>query len=299
MILNKLTIGDKEIFDKYLKLEPHNLSTYAFANIYIWNKLFDIRWAVIRKSLCVFFKDSIGSFLYLPPLAVKCDPRVVEKVFEVLLKLNLNSGFAHIENIEARDLRFYRGLGFDCTLKSHDYLCLRTELESLKGNRFKSKRASCNYFKKSFKYSCQPIFLKDRRECLELYSLWADQRKEGNPDTLYRGLLEDSRIALKEALVHYAALGFRGILIRVEDKVKAFTFGFEINKDSFCILYEIADLRFKGLAQFVFSCFCKELKGYRYINIMDDSSLENLKKVKLSYRPKSLIPAYIARKNND
>ena len=27
MILNKLTIGDKEIFDKYLKLEPHNLST--------------------------------------------------------------------------------------------------------------------------------------------------------------------------------------------------------------------------------------------------------------------------------
>ncbi|MDD4981353.1 MAG: phosphatidylglycerol lysyltransferase domain-containing protein [Candidatus Omnitrophica bacterium] len=298
MILNKLSIGDKKIFDKYLRLKPHGLSAYAFANIYIWNKFFDIRWVIIRKSLCVFFKDKIGAFLYLSPLAVECDPRVVKKVFEVLIKLNLNPGFAHIENIEAKDLRFYRGLGFDCSLKSHDYLCLRTELESLQGNRFKSKRASCNYFKKNFKYSYRAISLKDRRECLELYSLWAGQRKKGNLDHFYQALIEDSRIALEEALDHYSDLGFKGVLVMVEDKVKAFTFGFEINKESFCILYEITDLTYKGLAQFIFSCFCGELKGYRYINIMDDSCLENLKKVKLSYHPEYLIPAYIARKNN-
>jgi hypothetical protein len=30
---------------------------------------------------------------------------------------------------------------------------------------------------------------------------------------------------------------------------------------------------------------------------MDDSGLENLKKVKLAYKPVQLIPAYIAKKN--
>ena len=42
-----------------------------------------------------------------------------------------------------------------------------------------------------------------------------------------------------------------------------------------------------------------ELKGYKFINIMDDSGLENLKKVKLSYQPLKLIPAYIAKRKNE
>jgi hypothetical protein len=63
---------------------------------------------------------------------------------------------------------------------------------------------------------------------------------------------------------------------------------YEINKDTFCILYEITDLSVKGLAQFIFKEFATELTGYKYINIMDDSGLENLKKVKLSYQPEKL-----------
>jgi hypothetical protein len=61
-------------------------------------------------------------------------------------------------------------------------------------------------------------------------------------------------------------------------------------------LYEITDLSIKGLAQFIFRAFAEELKNYRYLNIMDDSGLANLKKVKLSYHPERLVPAYIARR---
>jgi len=67
--LNKLFLRDKKIFDRYLNLGRHELSVYSFADIYIWNKIFDIRWAVIEKNLCVFFQDNIGAFLYLTPLA--------------------------------------------------------------------------------------------------------------------------------------------------------------------------------------------------------------------------------------
>lgn len=299
MNLNKLSLQDKGVLDKYLSLKHHELSVYSFANIYIWKKFFEIRWVIIEDSLCVFFQDKIGTFLYLSPLARGNNSEVVFRVFEVLEKLNKNSEFAHLENIEEEDAGFYRKFGFDCIQKSQDYILGRQELAGLKGNKFKSKRASCNYFIKNFDFTFMKLFPKDREECLELYSLWAKERKSVDGDLIYQGMLEDSRISLKEALDNYSKLGFKGIKIQIGKAMKAFTFGFELNKETFCILYEITDLSVKGLAQFIFSKFASELGSYKYINIMDDSGLDNLKKVKLSYHPKRLVPAYIVRRKHE
>jgi len=111
-------------------------------------------------------------------------------------------------------------------------------------------------------------------------------------------MLEDSGICLKILLDNYPDLDFMGRLVKVDGRIRAFSFGFKISLDTFCILYEIADLSMKGLAQFIFQRFCLELKDYKYINIMDDSGLENLKHVKLSYRPIKLIPAYIVKRKD-
>jgi len=297
MLLNKISIRDKRVFDKYLQLEKHQLCAYSFANIYIWRKLFSINWTIINESLCVFFKDKIGVFLYLPPLCKKNNPETIHHIFKTLVKLNKNPGFAHIENVEEKDLPFYRALGYECSLKSYDYIFTRQGLGDLKGNKFKSKRAGRNYFTKNYEYTFQPILLKDRKACLRLYSLWASQRKASCQDHLYCGMLNDSGIVLREAFNQYARLGFKGNLVKVKDKIRAFTFGFKLNEDTFCILYEITDLAFKGLAQFVFAEFCRQLKPYNQINIMDDSGLENLKRVKLSYHPQALLPSYSVRRN--
>ena len=40
------------------------------------------------------------------------------------------------------------------------------------------------------------------------------------------------------------------------------------------------------------------MEQYEYVNIMDDSGLENLKAVKESYHPLRLVPAYIADREN-
>ncbi len=299
MILNKLSLRDKSKFDEYLNLNNHELAVYSFANIYIWRKFFDIRWIIIKGSLCVFFQDKIGAFLYLAPLAKSNNPEVVSCVFEILDKLNKNPEFAHLENIEGQDLNFYRKLGFECNLKAHDYILSQEELSELKGNKFKSKRAGYNYFVKHFDCTPSKLLPGDRKECLKLYALWAKERKLSNADVIYQGMLEDSRISLTEALANYSQLNFQGIKVKVGKVMKAFTFGFALNKDTFCILYEITDLTLKGLAQFVFSKFAQELKDYKYINIMDDSGLENLRQVKLSYHPKRLVPAYLVRRKRE
>lgn len=293
MKLHALTLKDKKVFDEFLSREEHELSVYAFENIYIWRGLFQIHWGIIEGCLCVFFKDDFGAFLYLKPLGENKSNGLIEKVFQVMDKANKNKEVSRIENIEAKDTPFFESAGYNCVPKSHDYICLRKGLVSLSGNKFKSQRASFNFFTKNYDFEYLPLELQYKNQLLKLYDYWMISRKGANTDRIYQGMMDDSRNSLNNALKHYTQLRFKGGLVRVNKEIKAFTFGFQLNKETFCILYEITDLSIKGLAQFIFKRFCSELKDYKYINIMDDSGLENLKKVKLSYHPIKLTPAYI------
>jgi len=123
------------------------------------------------------------------------------------------------------------------------------------------------------------------------------QRASNNSDRLYQGMMQDSLKSFRVLLDNFTKLNYVGRVVLVAKELRAFTFGYRINKDNFCILYEITDLTVKGLAQFIFREFCSELKDYAYINIMDDSGLESLKKVKMSYHPARLVPAYIAKRS--
>jgi hypothetical protein len=109
-------------------------------------------------------------------------------------------------------------------------------------------------------------------------------------DTLFNALLGDSYHANKTAMAD--GHGLTGRVVLVDGSLKAYTFGYRLNNDVFCILFEVADLKIKGLAQFIFREFSRELSSYRYINIMDASGLDNLKKVKLSYHPCKTVPSF-------
>ncbi len=297
MKLNKLTLRDRKLFNQYLSLNARELAAFSFANIYIWRSLFDIQWALISGSLCVFFRDKIGCFMYLPPLAKERNSQVIEQAFEIMDSINKNKDISRIENIPEQDCRYYRALGYLAQDKYPDYLCLRQSLALLKGNKFKSQRASYNYFIKHYDFDSRKLLGTDKTACLTLFSLWVKERKGKSSVDIYRGMLEDNRKVIKEALANYKQLGLEGWAVRVNQQLKGFTFGYRLSDDTFCVLYEITDLAVKGLAQFISRKFCAELKSYKYINIMDDSGLENLRKVKLSYKPSRLVPAYIVTRN--
>jgi hypothetical protein len=258
-----------------------------------------VSWKIIEGALCVFFQDKIGAFLYLSPLTKEISPCLIQEVFRDLDSLNKNKEFSRIENVEEQNIDFYRRLGFACQKKSQDYLGLRDDLAALKGNKFKSKRAASNYFVKHNNFSCRRLSPGDKNGCLKLYRQWSSQRKLKNQEAMYQWMLDDSGKCLEAALADYRRLDFYGIAIKINREIKAFTFGYELNPDTFCILYEVADLSFKGLAQYIFSRFCRELNNYRNINVMDDSGLENLRSVKLSYHPDKLAPAYVVLRKND
>lgn len=298
MKLNKLFLKDRKVFDRHLAFSTHELAAYAFANIYIWKALYDIEWVVIAGSLCIFFRDQLGCFMYLAPLAKQPQPEVLRQAFMIMDKLNKNKDICRIENIPQKDLAYYHSLGYRCIEKYPDYLCLRNDLAFFKGNKFKSQRAAYNYFIKHNNFDASVLKLADQPDCLNLFSFWIKERKAKCKDAVYCGMLEDNRQVIQEAFANYKLLGLEGIVVRVDKKIKAFSFGYRLNNNIFCILYEITDLTIKGLASFIFRQFSQNLKGYQYINIMDDSGIENLRKTKLAYKPIRLIPAYIVTRDD-
>ncbi|MDP2927260.1 MAG: phosphatidylglycerol lysyltransferase domain-containing protein [Candidatus Omnitrophota bacterium] len=298
MKLNKLSLKDRKLFNRYLTFSSHELAAFSFANIYIWRTLYAIDWVVIQKSLCIFFRDQVGCFMYLPPLAVAPQSGIIRQAFVIMDKINKNKDISRIENIQQEDLDYYRSLGYLVREKYPDYLCLRSDLALLRGNKFKSQRAAYNYFIKHYDYDSHRFGLAEEADCLNLFDSWIKERKAQCNDDVYCGMLEDNRKVIKDALVNYKQLNLEGIVVRVNKEIKAFSFGYQLNSNIFCILYEITDLAIKGLAQFIFRQFSQELKDYKYINIMDDSGLENLRKTKLAYKPARLIPAYIVTRDD-
>jgi uncharacterized protein len=294
----KLTLADRGVFREFLALRPHELSVYSFANIYIWQGIFDISWNICDSNLCVFFEDRVGRFLYLAPLGEKISLKALESSFELMDARNKNSSVSRVENVEAAAVGVLEKLGYRLRDKPGEYLCSRKSLSELKGDGYKSKRAVINFFIKHYSARFREYLAADRQACLELYRFWSRERSSASSDPVYRGMLEDNFTCLEKVLADFRDLDLTARVIEMEGGIKAFTAGFKINPGTFCILYEFADRSIKGLSQFIFRRFCQELEGYKYINIMDDSGLKNLKSVKESYRPLKLIPAFIADRKN-
>lgn len=293
MELKSLALGDKAVFDRYLRGRRYELAQYSFPNIYCWKKLFAIRWGILKGALCVFFRDATGCFLYLPPLGVPPDPDVIEPCFGIMDAANKNRRISRIENAEEADLNDFAALGYPYALKSHDFIYSRPALAALRGDPLKAKRAAVNRFVRENRFQCGPYLPAHKEECLALYREWMRGRGEATPDPVYRGMLSDSLNSLEVILDDFSSLDMTGLVVRVEGRMRAFTLGCRMNEDTFCVLFETADLGIKGLSQFIFREFCARCGEFRFVNAMDDSGLDNLKRVKMSYRPRKLAAAYI------
>ncbi|MCU0666332.1 MAG: phosphatidylglycerol lysyltransferase domain-containing protein [Candidatus Omnitrophica bacterium] len=298
MKLRKLSLKSREIFQAHLRNYKCNLAAYSFENIYIWKCLFDIRWAIIENNLCIFFKDSFGTFLYLPPLGKKPEALLTGGLFAFLDSLNRNSEVSRIENVREEEANFYKALGYDVSPKPGDFIYVRQALADLRGNKYKSKRSSLNFFIKNYPARVFAYKAQHAKECLKLYKNWATARAKETTDTFYIGMMDDSYKALEVLLKSQKGLRYQGIVVEIGGKICAFSLGYELNGQCFCILYEVADLSYKGIAQFIFQEFCRRLEDYKYINAMDDSGLDSLRRIKLSYRPAEIIPAYIVKQKN-
>lgn len=299
--LKPFRIKDKPLIDKILLHQNTVLSAYTVASHYIWKDLFRFFWTIIDGYLCLFAQYENCIYMPIPPVPAQKNrsenskdfQEVISTVFSIMNHFNKNKTISRIENIDGSRKGLFTSAGYEIKAGETEYLYLREDMVNLKGNPYKSKRAMYNYFIKHYPFCYEPFQKGYVDECLKLYEAWKEKRRDKIKDPYYSGLLEDSTYAHRRAIKHFSSLGLSGKVVRINEKVEGYISGFG-KGDVFYILLEITNPDIKGLSQFIFREFCKGMDGYTFINTLGDSGLENLRRVKLSFRPHKLIPSCIA-----
>ena len=298
MQLQPLTLSDKPLFDAYTHRTCTCLAHYAFAPIYVWREHFQFYWTLLSDYLCIFAKQADDYFMPIPPIPSEVGNRdylkVVSSASQFMLDASRNPHIVRIENVPQEMISCFEKNGFCASLKETEYLYETATLAELRGDRYKQQRHAYNVFVAAHPSArLRPYRPADQAECLALYDRWRETRSQKYDNPIYNAMLDDSRSAHQIGISSAAALGLIGRIVRIDGKIKGYTFGYPLNANTFCVLFEIADLSTKGLAQFIYREFCRELMDvYKWINAMDDSGLENLKRVKRSYYPCQLLPSY-------
>ncbi len=296
--------SSRALVEDYLKAFGFCLSPFSFVNIFAWSDFFDFKVEVIDSCLCVFASDSIGTFLYFPPFDMqgRIFYKSINGCFAIMDKVNSNRGVSRIENVPVYFLDVFQKDKFSIYMKGYEYCYYKEEIISLTGNRYKSKRSDYNYFVKNNCYHYCPFVPAMLDDCMLVYQKWRADRKKKYSDDIYQNMLEENLKLHYRLLSFYDELNLIGSVVLVDNVVRAYTLGYELTEDVFCVFIEVTDLSYKGLSTFIFRHFCADdrLSKYRFINTMDDGGFNGLRQSKMSFSPSIMFPLYtVSRKDNE
>jgi hypothetical protein len=167
-----------------------------------------------------------------------------------------------------------------------DYIYLREDLATLKGKKFQPKRNHINKFKKRYEYTYMPIHQDIIPQCMEVERIWCKANFNEND----RENLTNEHRSMTFAMNHFNELGISGGAIVADGKIIAFTYGSPINKNTFGIHVEKADIHYEGIFSVINREFASRIPTqYLYINREEDLGIPGLRQSKLSYHPVILL----------
>ena len=294
--LRPFTLEDRSWFEARLSTHPvpgDQLAAYSFPYHVIWRDLFTYEWIELEGHVCLVAGNAEGCFLALPPIGPDPCGLAMSRAFAFLSERNKVKALTRIENVPESLAGCCRDLDYRVTPRGPDYLYRRDDLVGLHGDRFKSQRVAYNHCVKESRPAFRVYRPDDAEACRALFGHWRQNVKPDGASGLAAHLAADVGHAHHQGIAHAAELGLVGGVVEVEGRVAAYTFGYPLNAQTFCVLFEIADRQVKGLGAYIFREFCRELEGYEFINTMDDSGLDGLRRAKLAYHPLRLVESFI------
>lgn len=275
---------------------PQSLAAYSPVYHYIWTGVLAYWWVELRGALCLFAQSPDGWFLSLPPIGPGSIEAPLSDAMELLYRWNGDSPVSRVENVPSQLTPELERLGYRLTSKEPDYLYRAADLVALAGDRYKSQRALCNRFEREQSCEVASYQAGDRQGCRALLKEWSRQKQADGLELFGVMLLADAESAHEILWSQASILPVRGTVVRIHGRICAYTFGYWLTSKTFCVLVEVTDRTFPGLAQYLFREICRTAmaEGADYINAMDDAGLPGLRASKQAYHPVRLISNGIA-----
>jgi Fe-S-cluster containining protein len=298
--LRPLTASDAPMFAAALEraqvLHADSPAAYAFPYHYMWTSVLSYWWMESDETWFLFAKSPDGWFMPLPPLGPGSLDQAVEQAFALMRQWNGPSPVTRIESVTDSQKSNISLEGIQFRQKDGDYLYSAAALAALAGDRYKSQRALCNRAVREHAIVSEPYRVSDQTDCVRLYHRWAEQKQQDLLDPVGKLLLEDAARAHRLLFEKYERMGVSGRVVRVNNEISAYTVGYWLTPQTWCVLLEVADRTVPGLAQWVFreTCRTASAQGAVWVNAMDDAGLPGLRAAKLAYHPTTVLTTWIA-----
>ncbi len=282
IIWKKLRLEDEGIIQHYYDMEPVRNCEFTFANNYLWEPFYEIRYAIVEDML-VFLSDEEE-----PSVSCPLGKGDLKKTVDALtsyfkgLKRPFRMHLVSPSQFEKLEMLYPGRFQVEYDRDSADYVYESERLISLAGKKLHGKRNHINRFKENYPdWSYEQISDKNVDECIAMAEIWRQQN-----GCMEKGEKHNEFCVTIQALEQRERLGLRGGLIRAEGKVVAFSLGEPCGEDMFVVHIEKAFADIQGAYPMINQQFVEhEAAGYRYINREEDTGEEGLRKAKLSYDP--------------
>lgn len=290
----KIELEDKDWIVEILKKAVISGCHANFGNLFAWR---DINKTVVAElNGFLLAKQNIGNIndAYLYPMGKGDIKPLIEKIIDMDPNKLIFAGLSPVEAEELEGL-FPGKFTIEEARNDFDYMYLLEKMVTLKGKKLHRKRNHINGFKKNNPvWSFEVITEDNMDECIEMNKKWClDVGCEDDESLL------DENCATKYFFKYFKELGLEGGLIRVEDKVVAYTMGEVLSHDTYVIHIEKAFKDIQGaypmINQQFISWIQEQYPHLVYVNREEDMGLEGLRKAKLSYYPDKMAEKYRAK----
>lgn len=274
---------DKEIISGYYKEEQSRSCEETFANNYLWEPHYHVRYAVIEDML-VFISGEDNEFSLGFPHG-KGDLKKVILLLCDYFKQNNNPFTMHLvtaEQFNRLEEAFPNQFQIAYDRDAADYIYEAEKLVTLAGKKLHAKRNHINKFKLEHQqWQYEVITKENKEECFQMAAEWC--KVNGCNDDPEKKM--EFCVTLN-ALKFMEELELKGGLLRVDGKIAAFSLGEAVSSDTFVVHIEKAFADIQGAYPMINQQFVlHEAEGYTYINREEDMGAEGLRKAKLSYYP--------------
>ncbi|MFA7401324.1 MAG: phosphatidylglycerol lysyltransferase domain-containing protein [Bacteroidales bacterium] len=293
-----VTLSDQAVLQPLLYQNPSLLCNWSFSNMILWEEAFHPHYAFINDMLILaVMKDKTKPIFNFP-----IGNGNVKETIDHLLAYTKQAGMAfRMANLtdEMKSIieeSYPQQFNFEERRDQFDYIYKVEDLLYLKGKKYQAKRNHINKFIKSYNYHYSPLTTKDVAECWEMQNQWIEENDCGGDNCL----MELEHCAVKIALELFDRLNMKGGVLRIDNRVVAFTLGQALNANVFDVQIEKALKQYHGAYPMINQQFVEhEMQNYLYVNREEDLNEPGLRQAKLSYHPTLLLKKYVATLKED
>ncbi len=291
-----IAIEDKSWIDPLLAAAEMRGCQHNFTNLFAWSNIYNYYVAQVGDFLVVKGEslDKVPGYLY-PAGRGNPGPVLTAMSRDAL---NCGSEFRLVglspENIAVLNSLIPENFEFMEMRDSFDYIYLLDNLVNLAGNKYQAKRNHINRFVKNNVWSYEQISPENLGECWEMNIEWCKVHGCREDESLY-----NENCAVSRCFAYFSELGLEGGLLRLGERVIAYTMGDKLNSDTYDIHIEKAFGEIQGAYQMINREFAsyigKNHPEIIYVNREEDMGNEGLRKAKLSYHPLRMEQKYLGK----